>query len=201
MWELLQKILKENITPDQLLLLYSIDERISVPQINPKSQIGFLVKEGYVDQHKKENKLSYTITKEGKSIIRKYNNYFIKAKKKTNIQLMGKDFAQKLEEYRNIFPAGRLPSGKPGRQNVRSLETAFRWFFENYEFTWDEIMNASKMYVNEFEDKQFLYMKNSQYFVSKQDKHKVKQSDLADYCDMIKDGVIDQPNHFKDRVV
>jgi|21_taG_2_1085346.scaffolds.fasta_scaffold80170_2 predicted transcriptional regulator len=201
MWELLQKILKENITPDQLLLLYSIDERISVPQINPKSQIGFLVKEGYVDQHKKENKLSYTITKEGKSIIRKYNNYFIKAKKKTNIQLMGKDFAQKLEEYRNIFPAGRLPSGKPGRQNVRSLETAFRWFFENYEFTWDEIMKASRMYVNEFEDKQFLYMKNSQYFVSKQDKHKVKQSDLADYCDMIKDGVIDQPNHFKDRVV
>ena len=201
MWELLQKILKENITPDQLLLLYSIDERISVPQINPKSQIGFLVKAGYVDQHKKENKLSYTITKEGKSIIRKYNNYFIKAKKKTNIQLMGKDFAQKLEEYRNIFPAGRLPSGKPGRQNVRSLETAFRWFFENYEFTWDEIMKASRMYVNEFEDKQFLYMKNSQYFVSKQDKHKVKQSDLADYCDMIKDGVIDQPNHFKDRVV
>lgn len=201
MWELLQKILKENITPDQLLLLYSIDERISVPQINPKSQIGSLVKEGYVDQHKKENKLSYTITKEGKSIIRKYNNYFIKAKKKTNIQLMGKDFAQKLEEYRNIFPAGRLPSGKPGRQNVRSLETAFRWFFENYEFTWDEIMKASRMYVNEFEDKQFLYMKNSQYFVSKQDKHKVKQSDLADYCDMIKDGVIDQPNHFKDRVV
>ena len=201
MWELLQKILKENITPDQLLLLYSIDERISVPQINPKSQIGFLVKEGYVDQHKKENKLSYTITKEGKSIIRKYNNYFIKAKKKTNIQLMGKDFAQKLEEYRNIFPAGRLPSGKPGRQNVRSLETAFRWFFENYEFTWDEIMKASRMYVNEFEDIQFLYMKNSQYFVSKQDKHKVKQSDLADYCDMIKDGVIDQPNHFKDRVV
>ena len=150
MWELLQKILKENITPDQLLLLYSIDERISVPQINPKSQIGFLVKEGYVDQHKKENKLSYTITKEGKSIIRKYNNYFIKAKKKTNIQLMGKDFAQKLEEYRNIFPAGRLPSGKPGRQNVRSLETAFRWFFENYEFTWDEIMKASRMYVNEY---------------------------------------------------
>lgn len=201
MWELLQKILKENITPDQLLLLYSIDERISVPQINPKSQIGSLVKEGYVDQHKKENKLSYTVTKEGKSIIRKYNNYFIKAKKKTNIQLMGKDFAQKLEEYRNIFPAGRLPSGKPGRQNIRSLETAFRWFFENYEFTWDEIMKASRMYVNEFEDKQFLYMKNSQYFVSKQDKHKVKQSDLADYCDMIKDGVIDQPNHFKDRVV
>lgn len=201
MWELLQNILKQNITPDQLLLLYSINERISVPQINPKSQIGFLVTAGYVNQHKKENKTSYSITKDGKAIIRKYDNYFIIAKKKTNIQLMGKDFLEKLETYRNIFPAGQLPSGKPGRQNIKSLETTFRWFFENYDFTWDEIIKATKMYVNEFENKEFLYMKNSQYFVSKQDKNKIKQSDLADYCDMIKDGVIDKPNHFKDKIV
>jgi len=201
MWELLQNILKQNITPDQLLLLYSINERISVPQINPKSQIGFLVTAGYVNQHKKENKTSYSITEDGKAIIRKYDNYFIIAKKKTNIQLMGKDFLEKLETYRNIFPAGQLPSGKPGRQNIKSLETTFRWFFENYDFTWDEIIKATKMYVNEFENKEFLYMKNSQYFVSKQDKNKIKQSDLADYCDMIKDGVIDKPNHFKDKIV
>tara|TARA_R110001592_G_scaffold315323_2_gene591303 strand:+ start:90702 stop:91307 length:606 start_codon:yes stop_codon:yes gene_type:complete len=201
MWELLQKILKENITPDQLLLLYSINERISVPQINPKTQVGFLVKHGYVSQHKKDDKTSYTITKDGRSIIRKYDNYFIRAKKKTNIQLMGKDFADKLEKYRNVFPAGKLPSGTPARQNIRSLETAFRWFFECYDFTWDEIIKASRMYVNEYEDKEYLYMKNSQYFVSKQDKNKIKHSDLADYCDMIRDGVIDQPNHFKDNVV
>ena len=138
MWELLQKILKENITPDQLLLLYSINERISVPQINPKTQVGFLVKQGYVSQHKKDDKTSYTITKDGRSIIRKYDNYFIRAKKKTNIQLMGKDFVDKLEKYRNVFPAGKLPSGTPARQNIRSLETAFRWFFECYDFTWDE---------------------------------------------------------------
>jgi hypothetical protein len=44
-------------------------------------------------------------------------------------------------------------------------------------------------------------MKNSQYYISKQDKNKVKHSELADYCDMIKDGVIDRPTHFKDKVV
>jgi len=201
MWELLQKILKENITPNQLLLLYSINERISVPQINPMSQVGFLVKEGYVAQHKKENKTSYTVTTSGRGIIRKYDNYFVRAKKKTNIQLMGKDFADKLENYRNVFPPGKLPSGTPARQNIRSLETAFRWFFECYDFTWEEIIKASRMYVNEFEDKEYLYMKNSQYFISKQDKNKIKHSDLADYCDMIRDGIIDQPNHFKDNVV
>ena len=201
MWELLQKILKENITPDQLLLLYSIHERISVPQIKPLSEVGYLVKVGYVVQHKKQNKTSYTITRDGKSIIRKYDNYFIKAKKKTNIQLMGKDFLDKLNEYREIFPAGKLPSNKPARQNIKSLETAFRWFFETYDFTWDEVIKATRMYVNEFRDKEYLYMKNSQYYISKQDNNKVKHSELADYCDMIKDGVIDRPSHFKDKVV
>jgi len=165
------------------------------------SQVGFLVKEGYVAQHKKENKTSYTVTTSGRGIIRKYDNYFVRAKKKTNIQLMGKDFADKLENYRNVFPPGKLPSGTPARQNIRSLETAFRWFFECYDFTWEEIIKASRMYVNEFEDKEYLYMKNSQYFISKQDKNKIKHSDLADYCDMIRDGIIDQPNHFKDNVV
>ena len=81
MWEILQKILKDKITPDQLLLLYSVNERISVPQINPKSQVGFLVTAGYIDQHNKDGKTSYTINRDGKALIRKYDNYFIKAKK------------------------------------------------------------------------------------------------------------------------
>tara|TARA_R100001440_G_scaffold47097_2_gene66854 strand:- start:3949 stop:4554 length:606 start_codon:yes stop_codon:yes gene_type:complete len=201
MWELLQKVLKDNITPNQLLLLYSIHERISVPQIKPLLEVGYLVKAGYVVQHKKDNKTTYSITKDGKAIIRKYDNYFVKAKKKTNIQLMGKNFVDKLNLYREVFPAGKLPSGKPARQNIRSLETAFRWFFETYDFDWNDIIKATKMYVNEFRDKEYLYMKNSQYFISKQDKNKVKHSELADYCDMIKDGVVDRPNHFKDKVV
>ena len=185
------------MTPNQLLLLYSLNEKISVPQIDPKLEIEGLIKVGYVEFIN----LEYNITKEGKSIIRKYDNYFLRAKKKTNIQLMGKDFLANLNKYREIFPAGKIPSGKPARQNIKSLETVFRWFFETYEFTWEEIIKATKMYVNEYEVKEYLYMKNSQYFVSKQDKNKVKNSELADYCDMIKDGVIDQPNHFKDKIV
>ena len=44
-------------------------------------------------------------------------------------------------------------------------------------------------------------MKTSQYFISKQDKHKVKISELADYCDMIRDGIQDSHDHFKETVV
>ena len=129
------------------------------------------------------------VSVKGKKVIAKFENYFIKAKKKTSIQLMGKKFSTRLNEYREIFPAGKLPSGKPGRVNVRT------------DFTWDEVIKATKMYVNSYEDNQFMYMKTSQYFVAKEDKNKVKSSDLADYCDMIRDGVEPEDNHFKEKVV
>ena len=44
-------------------------------------------------------------------------------------------------------------------------------------------------------------MSTSQYFVAKQDKHKVKTSALADYCDMIVDGVETEIHKFKEKVV
>ena len=129
------------------------------------------------------------------------DNYFLKAKKKTNLQLMGKDFNEKIKQYREIFPAKKLPSGKPARQNVKALTDSFRWFFENYDYTWDDVIKATKMYVNEYRDAEYLYMVTSQYFVSKQDKHRVKVSLLADYCDLIKEGVDTIEDHFKEKVV
>ncbi len=45
-------------------------------------------------------------------------------------------------------------------------------------------------------------MKTSQYFICKSDKNKVKHSELADYCDMVRDGVeIDDDQPFKEKVV
>ena len=56
--------------------------------------------------------------------------------------------------------------------------------------------------VNYYKNKDYLYMKTSQYFICKQDKHKVKHSELADYCDMVRDGVsTDVIEHFKEKVV
>ena len=107
----------------------------------------------------------------------------------------------RINKYREIFPAKKLPSGKPARVNVRTLENSFRWFFENYDASWDEVIDATKMYVNEYRDNNYLYMKTSQYFVSKQDKNKVRTSDLMDYIEMLRDGVEPDDKHFKEKVV
>jgi len=190
-------ILKDKITPNQLMLLCSLKNKISVPQINPKEDLDDLIKGGHIEKINKAVKL----TSSGKLLIIKYDNIFIKAKKKTNIQLMGKDFNKKLNEYRMLFPSGKLPSGKPARVNVKTLENGFRWFFENYDHTWEDILKATAQYVNEYEDKQYMYMKTSQYFLSKEDKSKIKTSELADYCDMIKEGFEKKESYFKERIV
>ena len=106
-----------------------------------------------------------------------------------------------------FIPIGRYfllrnyQAGKPARNNVKALGENFRWFFETYDYSWDEIIKATRMYVNEYRDKDYLYMQTSQYFISKQDKHRVKHSTLADYCDMIIDGIDTEEEHFKENVV
>ena len=199
MLELFQKILKDKLTPNQLLLLYGIKNSISFPIQDKQYDIGTLIKVGLVIY--KEGPM-YSLTPKGTKICAKYNQYFSSAKKRTSKQLMGEGYGEFIKLYRKAFPAGKLPSGKPGRQNVKTLENAFRWFFDTYDYTWDEITHATVMYVNEYHKKDYLYMKTSQYFICKSDKNKVKHSELADYCDMIRDGVtLEDREHFKEKVV
>lgn len=196
MWELFQKILKEKLTPNQTLILFGMKNKISLPLAKPEDKEALL----NLDYLNLEDGV-YKLTPKAKLFMVKLDNYFIKAKKKTDIQLMGKNFVDSINTYREVFPAQKLPSGKPARNNVKALGEAFRWFFETYDYTWEDIMKATRMYVNEYRDAQYMYMQTSQYFVCKQDKHRVKHSTLADYCDMILEGVSTEDEHFKDNVV
>lgn len=196
MWELFQKILKANLTPNQSLILFGMKQKISLPEIVSKDRDA-LVSKGFLEF--KEN--VYIMTPKALVICATLDSYFIKAKKKTDIQLMGKDFNDKINIYREIFPNQKLPSGKPARVNVKMLSESFRWFFETYDYEWDQVIQAAKMYVNEYRDAEYMYMQTSQYFICKQDKHKVKSSTLADYCDMIRDGIDTEQKTFKEKVV
>lgn len=201
MLELLQKILKEKITPNQFLLLYAIDSSLSFPQINPHLEVKGLVKEGYIIMNE-DTETGCEITESGRKIMIDFNNYFAKAKKITSIQLMGKSYTVAVQNYREMFPKMKLPSGKPARVNIKTLIDCFRWFFANYNYSWEEIYKATRRYLNEYENNNYMYMKTSQYFIVKTLPTKEKVSDLADYCDMIKEGVEEDDNSpFKERVV
>jgi len=193
MWNLFLKIKRYGITPNQCMILFAFNEGVTPSDCDLTDTIA-LHHEGYITNKNK-------ITPEGRKVIVTLDNYFTVNKKKTNKQLLGKSGSLNIDQYRAIFPKGKLPSGVPGRNNVKILTENFRWFFAEYDYTWEEIMKATKMYVNEFQKNNYMYMQNSQYFISKQDKHKVKTSKLADYCDMIRDGISTEEDHFKERVV
>ena len=127
--------------------------------------------------------------------------YFKKSKKKTSKDLMGDSFLDNIKVYNEIFPNKKLSSGKYARVNPKTLENAFRWFFEIYDYSWDVILQATNKYVDDYEIRRFEYMRTSQYFVRKQNIDKTWDSDLATYCDIILSGSEEDTNYFKENVV
>jgi hypothetical protein len=73
MLEVLQEIIKDKITPNQLLLLFAIDETISFPQINPHSELKGLKREGYVLMNE-DLETGCELSEEGRKLRIKYDN-------------------------------------------------------------------------------------------------------------------------------
>ena len=112
--------------------------------------------------------------------------YFKRTTKKVSKDLMGAEFMQKIQEYVDIFPNRKLPSGKYAKTTAKNLESAFRWLFDTYDFSWELILEATEKYVKDYELRNFDYMRTSQYFIRKQNIDKSFESELANYCELIK---------------
>lgn len=199
MWEFFNKIQSYDISPNECLFLFGIKEKITPSRIKIEMrQIQIMLTDKGLIEIKDG---VYVLTDTGSRIVRDLEIFYDKKSKQDNIQKMGKDFKDMVTQYRELFPKSKLPSGKLARNNVNTLIENFKWFFSTYDYTWDDVIKATKAYIKEYRNKDWQYMKTSQYFISKQDKHKVKVSELADYCDMIKDGVHISDEHFKEKVV
>jgi hypothetical protein len=109
--------------------------------------------------------------------------------------------ASSIDTFISIFPKGKLPTGKPARVNKKNIEDAFKWFFNNYDYSWDVILQATLYYVETYEKSNFMYMRNSQYFIRKQNTDRSWDSELANYCEIIINGDEEDTSHFTDRVV
>lgn len=197
MEEIFLKITNLGLTPNSLYILYSINKNtVPNPLVSSSIEIAKLTAgEWLVDG-----------MPTGKAIllIQELDKYFKTSKKKTSSVIMGDDFAAKIEEYLDIFPKFKLPSGKYARSDKKNLENNFRWFFETHSYDWDTVINATKMYVDEYEMQGYKYMRTSQYFIRKLNPaEKTFESELANYCEVYLNGSDDfgYDSHFKEKVV
>lgn len=180
-------LIKNNISPNLFYFLDCCKDKI----IPCKSLINADVERVFAEHKGLINKEG-NLTNKGISILNEFQTLLVKTKKKIASEVLGADFNEKIKEYREIFPAKRLPSGELARQNVQELKDKFVWFFKTYpEYDWDLILDATDYYNELFKKKNYLYMATSSYFIKKTNPTtKEVSSKLADYCQEI----IDNPN-------
>ena len=195
MEDIFNKLILNNLTPNSYYILFCISENITPNDfVNKNLEVNRLKIDGWL----KDN---LDLTSKSIIFISEINSFFKKSKKKTSSILMGDSFLDQIKLYNEIFPNRKLSSGKYARVNVKTLENSFRWFFENYTYSWDVVLKATEKYVDEYSIRRYEYMRTAQYFVRKQNTDKTWDSELATYCDLIENGYDEETNYFKETVV
>lgn len=174
--EMFNEMTSAGLTPNQYYLLCCMRDSVTPLKMNMHLELRNLKQNKWI---KEDN----TLSPEAVVLIDKIEKLFRIQKRKTNSQLMTRDFKENIAKYKEMFPNIKLPSGKAARAANGNLEKNFRWFFENYDFKWPIIFQATAKYINEHQDNNWKFMRTSQYFIRKDN-----LSDLADYCEMIVSG-------------
>jgi hypothetical protein len=186
MLQLFEYIEDNGLTPNQYYLLWSLYKKRKPKHINNTLERRNLIADELLDSNN-------AITDKGVQLLSAIEKNVVPGK------VVVKTFDP--EQYLNLFPNGKLPSGKPAKVTKKAIIDAFTWFFKNFDYSWDIVIKATSAYVDEYETKNYLYMKNSQYFIRKQMSDKSWESDLANYCEMILNGGDTDSHHFSENVI
>lgn len=174
------------ISPNAYHILWCIYHKRRPIVVNPHPEFRALVSSNHLTDE-------LTLTETGKNVMEEGEALFgngSKPKKKPSALIP--NFDENIVQYVNLFPIGKLPTGKPARVNKKNIGDAFKWFFDNYDYSWETILKAAAYYVDTYEKDQFRFMRNSQYFIRKQNTDKSWDSDLASYCEIILNGGHDE---------
>lgn len=183
--ELFSMITSNNLTPNQYYLLQCFYDAYTPTEINIDAELKELVNKGYVSIVGNIG----AVTNKGKALVNKIEKLFDAP---VVAEVLDDDYEKNMQEYINIFPAIKLPTGKYARTNIKNLKDPFKWFFKNFDYSWDVILDATERYVNEYEADGYKYMRTCQYFIRKQGTDKSYSSDLANYCEIIINGDVEE---------
>jgi hypothetical protein len=173
--------LKYRISPNQIYYLDSRRDQISTGSIiDADIERAIAQSNGYVDS---DNNL----TAKALVVLNEFETYLVKRKKKISKEILGDDFADRIKEYLQLFPDGKLPSGQLAKVNTKTLTDKFIKFFDMFPDynNWPLILEATNYYIYSCSKEDNKFMQTSEYFISKQNLHKEISSKLADYCQMI----------------
>ena len=194
MKEIFDRLVKNNLTPNAYYVLDCIKNKI-IPNkfVNKSLEVIRLQTDDWLKE-------DLHLTSKSLIFMEEIGGFFKKTKKKTANNLMGNDHITHIKRYVSMFPNKKLPSGKYARVNPKNLENSFRWFFENFDYSWELIFKATEKYVKDYELNNFDYMRTSQYFIRKQSADKTWESEVANYCELVSSSQYTETVYFKDEV-
>lgn len=192
--ELFKVIISDKLTPNQYyMLMYIVHKSLTELPSKVTPDIQVLITRGYIIISN-ENKVY--VTESGKRIVKKVESMFIKTAENSAGDILGDEWEERIQEYINIFPAMKLPTGKYARDTKANIKNAFKWFFKNYDYSWDVILDATEEFVDEYRMKGYKFMCTSRYFIRKQELDKSYVSELAVRCQALLDDEDEPPiNH------
>lgn len=174
--KLIKLLEKNNLRPHHWDVLLSIEGKSKASFDKEGKLYLFLKDNGWV--------LNDTLTQKSENLLSRIENMFKAQAKPSASEVLGADYKDKLKEYVEIFPKGKLPSGKPARVALSMLEKNMVWLFqESNEVTWDKVMVATKAYVSEFRSKNYEFMRTSYYFIKREERSGGITSDLLTYIE------------------
>lgn len=171
------------MSPNQLFLLDCTRDNIQPGRLvhEPYDKVecvakGFLTSEG-------------KLTEKAVVVLDEFETLLVKTKKKVATTVLGDEFISRVQEYREMFPTAKLPSGELPRQSVQELRDKFVWFFKTYPYyDWDLVLDATEYYIMTKRKENWAFMRSSSNFIKKTNPQtKETTSTLADHCQYLLD--------------
>lgn len=114
-------------------------------------------------------------------------NFEVDSKGKASLkQAAMKDVEKWIDEWLDIFPVGIKSGGKLVRSDRAACLKKMTDLVLTSKYYKDEIIEATKEYVNTFKQNDYTYMKCATYFISKKD----EGSELIAMCDKRRSGKV-----------
>lgn len=184
MQELLWLITKHQISANQLVLLHCLAQLNSGSKDLPPAvngELSLAIQKGLITRERQLTPKALIILSEAQGIFKPHPS---------KIQ-SDPIFIEKVNEYRNLFPNIKLPSGKSARGNIEDLKKRMASFVTKYpQYTWDLILDATELYIETYRKNEYKFMKTSGYYILKD-----HESDLAADCEFLLEG--GDPDEFR----
>jgi hypothetical protein len=120
----------------------------------------------------------------------------IKENLKSIISMSRKEDNEEDKEAKEMIQSSKVLSEIYGNK----IKLNIKWFFENHEYDWEIIHLAATTYIESEKSKNFKYTRTSKYFIRKQDTDKSWSSDLAAFCELVKNGEEFEEAKYTDKV-